>query len=427
MRILHIDLKNSGISGDMFLAGLLGLVPDPNKILLELRNLKNFFPDVSKLNLKLINVERSGIQLNQLDIGIEESKDHRTAKTLQKYLNDFLFNAKVSDPAMNYANNVLNSLIQAEVEVHGVLFNKIHLHELSSIDTLIDIIGVTMAIDSINGFNNDLTITCSKLPLGSGTVNISHGTLTIPAPATLKILEKSDLSIYGGPIDSELTTPTGVALLSNLKPSVLHYIPEMKIFKSVYSTGQKRFKNFLNIMRIFYGEFNEKELVNFDHHLQKYIEQVAVLETDVDDVSGEIIGHFISLLEKEDILDIQVFPSITKKNRPSYYIKVLCYPEQVFNLIEKIIINLGTLGVRFNIINRVCINRRIEKEKIEINEKFYEISFKISFIESDKGSEIVYIKPEYEDLKKISEHTGISIKKLELIVQTKLRNIYNNF
>ncbi|MFX1418037.1 MAG: nickel pincer cofactor biosynthesis protein LarC [Promethearchaeota archaeon] len=425
MRILYIDLKNSGISGDMFLAGLLGLVPEPNKVILELRNLKNIFPDVSTLNITLNNVENNGIQVNQLKVEIEEKKDHRTAKTLQKYLNDFLLNLKLSDLAKNYANNVLNSLIQAEADVHGELFNNIHLHELSSVDTLIDIIGVTMILDMINGFNEDLKINCSKLPLGGGIVNTSHGSLPIPAPATLKILEKSNISVFGGPIDSELTTPTGVALLSNLNPQVLQYTPEMEIKKSVYSTGQKKFNNFLNILRLFYGEYKEKKLINLNHPLQKYVEKVSILETDVDDVPGEIIGHFITSLEKEDILDVQVFSSITKKNRPSHNIKILCYPDNAFNLIEKIIHEIGTLGVRFNIINRVCINRRIEKERVEINKNFYEINYKISFIESDKGSEIINIKPEYEDLRKISEDTGISIKKLQLIVQANLKKIYN--
>ncbi|MFW9876489.1 MAG: nickel pincer cofactor biosynthesis protein LarC [Candidatus Thorarchaeota archaeon] len=425
MRILHIDLQNSGISGDMFLAGLLGLISEPNKVLLELRNLKNFFPDVSTLNIKLIHVENNGIQANQLRVEIEEKKNHRTAKMLQKSLNDFLLNLKLSDSAINYANNVLNSLIQAEADVHGELFDNIHLHELSSVDTLIDIIGVTMILDQINGFDEDLKITCSKLPLGGGTINTSHGTLTIPAPATLKILEKSNISIFGGPIDFELTTPTGAALLSNLKPQFLQYLPEMNIKNSIYSTGQKRFKNFLNILRIFYGDYAGEKLAELDHPLQKYVEQVSVLETDVDDVSGEIIGNFISLLEKEDILDVQVFPSITKKNRPSHIIKILCYPDKNFNLIEKIIHELGTLGVRFKIVNRVCINRKNEKERIEINKKSYDINYKVSFIESDKGSEIINIKPEYEDLRKISEDAGISIKKLQLIIQTNLKKFYD--
>ncbi|MFX1309271.1 MAG: nickel pincer cofactor biosynthesis protein LarC [Promethearchaeota archaeon] len=427
MRILHIDLHNSGISGDMFLAGLLGLVPEPNRILLELKELKNYFPDISKLNIELIHQERSGIQLNQLKIDIKETKDHRTAKTLQKSLNDFLSKSKISDSAKSYANKVLNSLIQAEVEVHGELINNIHLHELSSVDTFIDIIGVATALDRIGGFDKNFKVSCGKLPLGGGTVNTKHGILAIPAPATLKILEKSNLITYGGPIESELVTPTGAALLANLDPKVLQYQVEMKILKSIYSTGQKKFDNFPNILRLIYGEDSGINISKLSHPLQKYVEQVSILETDVDDVSGEILGNFITTLEKEDILDIQVFPSITKKNRPGHIIKVLCYPEHVFKLCVKVIQELGTLGVRFNIINRVCINRRIERKSIEINEKTYELDFKISFIESDKGLEIVNIKPEYDNLKKISEDTGLSIKKVQLLVNAQIKQIFDTF
>jgi len=325
MRILYLDLTNSGISGDMFLASLLGLVPEPIEILNELRKIKSLLPDVSKLDIKLIYPEHTGIKLNQLKIEIKETKDHRTAKTLHKALDDFLTRSKISEFAKNYAKNVLNSLIEAEAEVHEKLIENIHLHELSSADTFIDIIGVSTALDQINGFDDDIRIFCSKIPVGGGTINTKHGVLAIPAPATLKILEKSNLITFGGPIDSELTTPTGVALLANLNPKVLPYPAEMKITKSVYSTGQKRFKNFLNILRLFYGEYKKLYHPDLNHPLQKYVEQVSVLETDVDDVTGEILGNFISNIEKEDILDIQVFPSITKKNRPGHVIKVLCY------------------------------------------------------------------------------------------------------
>ncbi|MFX0106109.1 MAG: nickel pincer cofactor biosynthesis protein LarC [Candidatus Hodarchaeota archaeon] len=422
-----MDLINSGISGDMLLSALLGLVSEPLEILRELQDLKDFLPDISKLDIKLIHTEKTGIQLNQLKIELKETKDHRSAKTLKKSLNDFLARSKISDSAKIYANNVLNSLIQAEVEVHGKLIEHIHLHELSSSDTLIDILGVSTALDRINGFNKDISIFCSKIPMGSGTVNTKHGVLAIPAPATLKILEKSNLITYGGPIDSELVTPTGAALLTNLKPKVLRYPTEMTIRKSVYSTGQKKFKNFLNILRIFYGEHKEIYHPDLSHPLQKYVEQVSVLETDVDDVSGEILGNIITKFEKEGILDIQVFPSITKKNRPGHLIKILCYPEHSFKLIEKLIHELGTLGVRFNIIDRVCVNRENERSSIEINGKVYDLSYKISFTESDKGIEIVNIKPEYEDLKRISENTGLTVKNVQLLAQAKIQQIYDNY
>jgi uncharacterized protein (DUF111 family) len=163
------------------------------------------------------------------------------------------------------------------------------------------------------------------------------------------------------------------------------------------------------------------------HPLQQYVERVSILETDIDDVSGEILGNFITRLEQEDILDVQVFPSTSKKNRPAYIIKILSFPENTFRIIEIMIKELGTLGVRFNISNRVCINRRIESRTIEINGKEYEINYKISFIESEKGLEIINIKPEYEDLKRISEETGLTVKKIKIFADAKLKQIQDEF
>ncbi|MFX1530491.1 MAG: nickel pincer cofactor biosynthesis protein LarC [Promethearchaeota archaeon] len=424
MRILYFDLKNSGISGDMLLAALLGLVPEPEEILEDLKKLKDYLSDVSHLIIELKKISRSGIHLNQLKIEIKENKDQRSAKTLQNSLNKYLNENYFSDSAKNYANQVLNSLIHAEAEVHGELANKVHLHELSSIDTLIDILGVTIALDKINSFDEDFQIYCSKIPLGGGEINTAHGLLTIPAPATLKILEKSNLITYGGPIESELVTPTGIALLTSLNPKFLEYPPEMIIKKSVYSTAQKEFNDFQNILRLFLGEYTNLDTFHSSHPLQKYVEKVAVLETDVDDVSGEILGNFINEFKSEKVLDIQIIPSLTKKNRPSNIIKVVCYPNYTFELMEKLIHELGTLGVRYSIVNRLCVDRIIEIRTIEINNKDYPINFKVSYTELENSKKIVNIKPEYEDLKKISKDTGISVREIQFIIQAKIKQLF---
>lgn len=423
MKLLYIDTTNSGISGDMFLASLLGLVPDPEIILKELKELKGYLPNVSKLELELTNIDRLGIKIKKLEVNIKENKHHRSAKVLINSLNQFLNDKNFSKTAKEYSNKVLNSLIQAEAEVHGELIEKIHLHELSSVDTLIDIIGVTKALEVLNYFETGFKIYCSKLPLGGGTVKTAHGLLPVPAPATSKILEKSNLIVYNGPIEYELVTPTGAALLSNLKPEIKPY--EMNLKKLVYSTGQLKINNFSNILRLFFGEFNEIDNFNKEHILQKYLEPITLLETNVDDAPGEIIGNFMKIMEQEKILDVQIVPSLTKKNRPSHIIKVLCRSEHKFELIEKILDELGTLGVRISTINRVCVERKIETKEIDINGKKYEIRFKVSFIESEVGKKIVNIKPEYRDLKIISKKSSLSIKEIQIFVYSYIRQIYD--
>lgn len=406
----------------MLLSSLLGLVSNPDEILRELEELKEILPGVSKLQIELTKIKRSGILLNQLKINLKESKDHRTPEVLGRALNEFLEKKSFSKAAEQYSIRVLNSLIRAEEAVHGDLKENIHLHELSSVDTLIDILGVAKTLDSLGGFEEDFKIFCSKLPLGGGTIKAAHGLLPVPAPATSKILEDSNIIVYSGPIESELVTPTGAALLTNLHPELRPY--EISLKKVAYSTGQKVFKDFLNILRLFYGEVKELREIKEKHTFGEYIEPITVIETDVDDVSGEVLGDFINRIERENILDVQVIPSSTKKNRPSYIIKVLCRPENKFEIIEKMIEQLGTLGVRFNTISRICVDRKIETRSIEIEGKSYEVRYKISFFEAESGRKIVNIKPEYDDLKKICESTGLPLIKVKFYTQTEIKQLF---
>ncbi|MHA1725322.1 MAG: nickel pincer cofactor biosynthesis protein LarC [Promethearchaeota archaeon] len=416
-RCLYIDAKNSGISGDMFLASLLELALNSERILNQLRTIPQFLSGVSKFEIGLLKTERRGLKVNQLEVKIKEKKNHRTANVLRESLEAFLNSVPISSEAKHYAKNVLLSLINAEVKVHGKDIENLHLHELSSIDTLLDIAGVALALDDLKLFENEVQIYCSTIPLGGGIVKTAHGMLPVPAPATVKIIENSGLRVEGGPIDSELVTPTGAALLANLKPKFKDHLPRMRVEKIGQGCGQKKFQDFLNVLRLYHGVV-EKSTIEFlgIARLKNYIEEVAELETDVDDVSGEILGNFIKLMEKENILDIQVIPALTKKNRPSHVIKILCKPDNVFEIIEKMMEELGTLGVRFHVIERVCIDRTIKPYNILINETQFQVKHKISFLETIDGKKIINMKPEYEDLKKISNTTKIPIKKLQRLL-----------
>ncbi len=424
MKSIYFDLTNSGISGDMLLASLLGLIPDSTQIITNLKDLKKNLKGVSKLELDLRIVKRMGIETNKLEITIEESKTHRTpedlSNALEKYLNENYF----SNLAKEFARNVLSTLFKAEAEVHGKSIENIHLHELSSVDTLIDILGVTNVIDTIGGFDTDFSYYCSEVPLGGGKIKCAHGILPIPAPATVKILENSNLSVKGGPIETELVTPTGAALLVNLHPTYSEFVPSMNLLKISCGTGQKEFNSFSNTLRVFYGEI--KDLMRSDelHPISDYVEEVSILETAVDDVSGEILGNFINILGNEDILDIQIIPSITKKNRPGHVIKIICDPSRSYDLILKTLKELGTLGVRFYSSKRVCVDRKSVNEKIEINGKWYELNFKISFIKKGDRIEVINVKPEFEDLSVISKEASLPVKEILFYCQNVIEVLY---
>lgn len=426
MKSIYFDLTNSGISGDMLLASLLGLIPDATQILTNLKDLKKKLKGVSKLELDLKKIKKMGIMTNKLEIVIEESKKHRSSDDLLNVLEEYLNEKDFSNQAKEFARNVLSTLFKAEAEVHGKLIENIHLHELSSVDTLIDILGVTKVIDTIGGFDTNFSYYCSEVPLGGGKIKSAHGILPIPAPATVKILENSNLFIKGGPIETELVTPTGAALLVNLRPTYTEFVPSMNLLKISCGTGQNEFNTFSNTLRLFYGEIKNLMSSSVLYPLRDYVEEVTILETAVDDVSGEILGNFVNILGNEDILDIQIIPSITKKNRPGHIIKIICDPSQSYDFILKTLRELGTLGVRFYSSKRVCVDRKIVKEKIEINGKWYELNFKISFIKKGEKTEVINIKPEFEDLSVISKETSLTIKEIFFYCQNVIEMLYKN-
>jgi uncharacterized protein (TIGR00299 family) protein len=426
MKSLYIDTTSSGISGDMFLASLLSLNSDPDKIISDLKDLKDYLTDVLDLELELLKVKRRGVEVYRLKLVIKESTNHRTADELTNALEQYLEDKQYSKSAKEFARNVLNTLFKAEAEVHGDIIDNIHLHELSSVDTLIDILGVTKALDNLGGFTSDFTYYCGEIPLGGGNIKTAHGILPVPAPATLKILEQSNLVVKGGPIEYELVTPTGAALLVNLSPNFTKFSHQMKILSVTSSTGQKEFKDFSNILRIIYGELEEPVNNQTHHPLKDYVEEVTVLETAVDDVSGEILGNFIQTLENEQILDVQIIPSITKKNRPGHIIKILCDPKHSFDLMYKTILELGTLGVRYYTSKRVCIDRKFEKCAIEINNEKYELTLKISYIPMRDYIKVINVKPEFEDLRRISKQTNLTIKEISTFCQSEVEKHFGN-
>ncbi|MFO8018672.1 MAG: nickel pincer cofactor biosynthesis protein LarC [Promethearchaeia archaeon] len=411
---LYIDAKNSGLSGDMFLASLLKLVEKSEDILSQLTNLKDILPGVQKLEINQQTVPRSGVNVNQLNINIKEGKEHRKVETLRTALTEFLEQTSLSEGANKYARSVLDTLIEAELSVHKAVKKNIHLHELSSVDTLLDIMGAAMALDTLKIFSEDCQVYCSEIPLGGGKIETAHGTLPIPAPATAEILKKSEIETRGGPVQSELLTPTGAALIVNLKPIVASFLPAMKILNIGYGCGQKTFKEFLNTVRVFLGTSKRKSSKSESHSLKKYSQPITMLTTNIDDVPGELIGDVLSSYPEDRVLDIQVIPSMTKKNRTAHQIQVLCDPVDQFELIEWMINELGTLGVRYETIQRICVERKIDTLEIPWKGKKFKIRCKISYIGEGKAQKIVNVKPEYDDLYEISIKTKEPVRKVRI-------------
>jgi len=330
------------------------------------------------------------------------------AKDARDVLSKCLETAELSNMASVFALKVLNSLIEGESSVHGKE-NTLHLHELASADTFVDILGTATALDDLKLFR-DVKIYSTPVAVGGGSVKFSHGTFAVPAPATIEILRSKNYPIIGGPINHELTTPTGAAILVNLAESSSFY-PPIKPIKIGYGAGSYDFEELTNVLRIVLGK-------TLDYSLSK--DEIYILETNVDDVSGEVLGYALQRLFSEGVLDASIIPTTTKKSRPGYLIKLVADAETVEELSRVLMEETGTLGVRFYRCSRYVLKRRTISVGINIDGLKEKVRVKVA--EDTKGN-IIHMKPEYDDIEQIAGKTGLPFRAIESITKAELRKL----
>lgn len=393
MKILVIDPKIAGISGDMFLSSLIDLT--------------NFFDVIGQLEdaiNKLENCKRFKVEVKDEDVGIVAKKidvniDERRLKhpkDLKNAVNSVVKNLGLSQKAVNVVNRVIDDLINVEAKLHKT---NVHLHEIASLDTIFDVVGSIMILDKNNFLEADI---CSTPPvLGSGYIEMEHGKIASPAPATLEILSKHKFKYSNLPVNMELTTPTGAALLVNIANSIVDFFPPMTPVRVGYGAGTKKVDGLLNVLRVVEGE-----------EFRAVSDKIIILETNVDDVSGEIIGYAINKLLNEGAVDVFVTQAIGKKNRPVNVISVVTDYKNYERLAELLMEETGTLGVRVCEIPRFTAEKRKEVIELEIHGKRFNVTVKISKV----GKKTINVKAEHEDLKKIAEDLKIPLRKVARIV-----------
>ncbi|MCE7697628.1 MAG: nickel pincer cofactor biosynthesis protein LarC [Methanobacterium paludis] len=228
--------------------------------------------------------------------------------------------------------------------------------------------------------------------LGGGRIKSEHGMLSVPTPATLEILK--NVPVFGGPVDYELATPTGAAIFVNMVDEFCSFYPLIRNRKIGYGAG-KHDLEIPNILRIMNGDS------------QVPTDNVSILETNLDNVTGEVIGHTFQKLMEVGARDVTVIPTITKKNRPGHLLRVITKPSNCDKISEAIIRETGTLGVRvLPYVHRNIVSRKIIPVEVAINGMKRKIRIKVGMI----GDEVISSKVEYEDAKKLSEETGIPLK-----------------
>ncbi len=396
-KVLIIDCQVSGVAGDMILGALIDLGADANKVILAIKSLEH--PDLGygKIKIDLKKVTRGQFKATQIDV-TSESTSKNSGSQLVDLVENAAANLSLPTKAKEFVSKAIRSLVSVEADLHKVSFDDAHLHEVAFVDTAAEILGVAVALEDLKLFESRIYST--PVAVGGGTFNFSHGTVSSPAPATLAILQSKNFPFHGGPINAELATPTGVSILVNLTDEVSRFYPPIVPMKLGYGAGTKDFPGLPAVLRLTMGEESiEKPLRD----------EIAVLETNLDDTTGEVLGYVIDKLLNEGAKDVSIIPMFTKKNRPGQIIKVIAEQKDIQRLSKVLIDETGTLGVRVYYCERHIINRELHVVDLLILGNKETVKVKIS---KDQNGEIIRIKPEYEDLKRLAEKTKKPLREL---------------
>src|SRR6266851_4101457 len=410
MRIAYLDCF-SGISGDMFLGALVDAGVSPK--LLE--------NTVTSLNigarLEISRVERGGIAATKVDVYANGEKDlprevfweqeeahshphvqehgdshehhhHGYGRNLAD-IRKIIEKATIGNTAKATAIRIFDALGEAEAEIHNTSIEQVHFHEVGSVDAMVDIVCAAVGAESLAVEE----WVCSPLNVGGGTVKCAHGTLPVPAPATLKLLQ--DAPVYSSGPQVELVTPTGAAIVKTLSRRFASF-PAMKIQKSGYGAGTREFPEHPNLLRITIGEAEPTSRANTSN------DTIAVLEANLDDLSPQVLAYAMELLLAEGALDVFSVPVQMKKSRPGALLTVLAKLEDANRLTNTIFAETTTLGVRRREEQRQTLSRRWET----VDTTWGPVRIKIA----NMNGSVSNYAPEYEDCRTLAETQHVPLR-----------------
>jgi len=468
MRVLYFDCF-SGISGDMTLGALLDLGLDHNAFLQELDklNVTGYSVDIKKVvkngisgtdvNVILEDDEHehehershehnehehehehsheqdehehehshdhghghSHEHENEHDHGHEHSHEHghehshehghehgHSHSQPQRNLMDIehIINMSSLKPRVKAMSaKIFREVARAEAKVHGKNIEEVHFHEVGALDSIIDIIGACICIDML-GVER---IYASELHDGKGFVKCAHGLLPVPVPAVLEMLCNSNIPLITEDTPFELVTPTGIAILK-MTSSSFGKMPPLSIEKTGYGMGKRETGRF-NALRVIVGTLYQQDSIPND--------EISILETNIDNMSPEILGYTMEKLLENGALDVYFTPIYMKKCRPSVMLTVLATCSDEKKLSDIIFKETSTLGVRLSHSSRYCMNR----ELVKVNTQYGDVRVKIASM-----GDIMKFAPEYEDCKSIAVKTGLPINKVYELVNEKYRQVGND-
>lgn len=381
MKIAYFDCF-SGASGDMILGALLDSGLDLDTLKNELSGL-----EVEGFHLQAEKVTKRSIRATQADVIIDRNKDVESRRL--STIRSLIENSHLSDRVKSDSIRIFNRLGEAEALVHGVPLDEVHFHEVGAIDAIVDIVGSVVGL-SLMGIDE---AHCSPMNVGGGFVKTSHGILPAPAPATLELIKGAP--IYSTGMCGELLTPTGAAILSTLA-SRFGSPPEFRIVSIGYGAGKSDLES-PNVLRLIIGEADDCSRIETS-------EPMAVMETNIDDMSPQIYDYVFQKALENGALDICLTTIQMKKNRPGVQLQIICPVSSVSTMAQLIFTETTSIGLRWRIENRLVANRSMDKILTEFGETRVKIA--------SWNGKVVNIAPEYEDCKRLASQSNVSIKQV---------------
>jgi pyridinium-3,5-bisthiocarboxylic acid mononucleotide nickel chelatase len=378
MNIAYLECA-TGISGDMTLAALIDAGVDEQALREGIASL-----DLPDVHLHVREVQRGCFRARSVTIEHPEQHAHRHLSDIVRLIENA---SALTDRQRRTALDIFQAIAEAEAKVHGVEISKIHFHEVGAIDSIVDIVGAAIGFDLLGADR----IVSAPLPTGRGEITIDHGICPVPAPGTAELL--TGIPLRDVPIEAELTTPTGAALVKVLADG-FGPLPPMTIERIGYGAGTKEFPDRANVLRLFVGT----AAVGAGR------ETVCLLETNLDDVSGEVVGHAKSKLLEAGALDVYSIPIQMKKDRPGVILSILCRPDDADRLEGILYEETGTLGIRRQMIDR---STRARKEHT-VSTPFGPVAGKISWFGSGRAE----FSPEFDDCARLATETGRPLREI---------------
>ena len=396
MRIAYFDCF-AGVAGDMIVGALLdaGLkLPDLERELAKL--------GIDGFTVAATKTERNGISGTKFDVVTEEENVSRSAAEIVRIVED----SSLDEDVKRTSAAILLTLAGVEARIHNASVDTIHLHEVGGLDAIVDVVSSVAGLKLL-GVDE---VRASRIHVGTGFVECAHGTIPVPAPATLALLEGVPVVSRG--IEAELATPTGVAIVrtlaagggelledtelgtgngGRLRIGGFGPMPAMRVETTGYGAGSRDLP-IPNLLRVTIGQADSVYEAD----------EVTLIETNIDDMSPEIIGYVCELLLSQGALDVYTTSVFMKKNRPGTLLSVLARPAEENSVVATLFKETTTLGVRMGRLRR----QKLARETVEVDTRFGSATVKVS----RRDGLIANVAPEYESVRKIAVQRGIPLR-----------------